>query len=245
MFVPCVECPLRRRQLFRPFSETELGFIGEMKTDHIVIAPRIDIIRQDEVGGPVYTLFEGWAIRYYRLPKGSRQILDIMLPGDTVGLSSAFLGTVRHSVQAITTATLCVLQGRGFLDLFNGHPGMAFNILQTRIEEEQRMDIRLSLLGRRTAEQRIGYLMLETFDRLRQRGMLDGGSTCPFPLQRRDLADATGLSRVHVSRTLETLRERRLAEIQNGTLVIFDRPTLTELSEYVPLAGPTGIRALL
>jgi CRP/FNR family transcriptional regulator len=168
-------------------------------------APRADIVQKDEVGGPVYTLFEGWAIRYHRLPGGSRQILDILLPGDTVGLAAAVLGTVRHSVQAITTATLCVLQGRDFSELFAGHPGLAFNILRTRVEEEERMDVRLALLGRRTAEQRVAYLMLETFDRLRQRGMANGGSTCPFPLLRRNLADASGLSRVHVARTLESL----------------------------------------
>jgi len=107
------------------------------------------------------------------------------------------------------------------------------------------MDVRLSMLGRSTAEQRIAYLMLETFDRVRQRGIVNGGSTCPFPLQRRDLADAAGLSRVHVGRTLETLRERRLAEIQNGTLVVFDRPKLTDLAGYVPLGTAAGRRALL
>ena len=245
MFVHCEQCQLRRRTLFRPFSEHELGFITEMKTDHIVVAPRGDIIRQDEVGGPVYTLFEGWAIRYHRLPHGARQILDIVLPGDTVGMASAVLGRIKHSVQAITTATLCVLQGKGFSDLFAGHPALALNLLQTRVEEEQRMDVRLSLLGRKTAEQRIAYLMLETFDRLRQRAMVNGGSTCPFPLQRRDLADAAGLSRVHVARTLESLRERRLAEIQNGTLVIFDRPGLADLAGYVPLGTAAGRRALL
>ena len=63
--------------------------------------------------------------------------------------------------------------------------------------------------------------------------------------RRRDLADAAGLSRVHVARTLESLRERRLAEIQNGTLVIFDRPRLTELAGYVPLGTAAGRRALL
>jgi CRP/FNR family transcriptional regulator len=245
MFVPCDQCPLRRRAVFRPFSENELVFITGMKTDHIVVAPRADIIREDEVGGPVYTLFEGWAIRYHHLPNGARQILDIVLPGDTVGIASAVLGTVKHSVQAITTATLCVLQGRGFSDLFTGHPALALNILQTRVEEEQRMDVRLSLLGRSTAEQRIAYLMLETFDRLRERAIANGGSTCPFPLQRRDLADAAGLSRVHVARTLESLRERRLAEIQNGTLVIFDRQKLTELAGYVSMAAASGRRALL
>ncbi len=122
---------------------------------------------------------------------------------------------------------------------------MALNQLQTRVEEEQRSDVRLSLLGRSNAEQRIGYLMLETFDRLRQRGMVNGGSTCPFPLQRRDIADAAGLSRVHVARTLERLRQARLAEIQDGVLVLFDRAGLANLVGYVPLRPSAGRRAIL
>ena len=245
MFVPCLQCPLRQKPLFRPFSDLELDFVAGMKTDHIVVAPRGDIIQEDEVGGPVYTLFEGWAIRYHRLPRGGRQILDVVLPGDLVGLASAVLGTVKHSVQAITPVSLCVLQGRGFSELFHGNPGLALNLLQTRVEEEQRADVRLSLLGRTTAEQRIAYLMLEIFDRLRQRGMVDGGSTCPFPLQRRHIADAVGLSRVHVARTLDSLRRSRLAEIQDGVLVLFDRPKLGDLAGYVPLRVSAGRRALL
>ncbi len=245
MFVMCDQCPLRRRPLFRPFSEAQLGFVAEMKSDHIVVAPRADIIQEDEVGGPIYTLFEGWAIRYHRLPKGGRQILDIVLPGDLIGLASALLGTVKHSVQAITPATLCVLSGRSVSELFDRDPGLALNILQNRVEEEQRADVRLSLLGRSNAEERIGYLMLDTFDRLRQRGMVNGGSTCPFPLQRRDIADAAGLSRVHVARTLDRLRERRLAEIQDGVLVLFDRARLADLAGYVPLRVAIGSRAIL
>lgn len=245
MFVPCEQCPLRQKALFRPFSDPELRFVAGMKTDHIVVPPRADIIREDEIGGPVYTLFEGWAIRYHRLPKGGRQILDLVLPGDLIGLASAVLGTVKHSVQAITPVSLCVLQGRGFSELFQDNPGLALNLLQTRVEEEQRADVRLSLLGRSTAEQRIAYMMLETFDRLRQRAMVNGGSICPFPLQRRDIADAAGLSRVHVARTLDSLRERKLAEIQDGVLVLFDRVKLADLAGYIPLRVATGRRALL
>ena len=245
MFVICGQCPLRQKPFFRPFSEAELSFLEEMKTDHIVVGPREEIIRADEVGGPVYTLFEGWAVRSHRLPNGTRQILDVVLPGDTIGLASAMLGRIKHSVQAITPATLCVLQGHGFAELVGGHPQLALSLLQARVEEEQRMDVRLSLLGRSAAEQRIAYLMLETFDRLRQRGMVDGGFTCQFPLQRRDLADAAGLSRVHVARTLDALRERRLAAIQDGILIIFDRAKLIELAGYVPLGLAAGRRALL
>ena len=145
------------KDFFRPFSEHRAQLHHRDEDRPHRCPPRGDIVREDEVGGPVYTLFEGWAIRYHRLPHGARQILDIVLPGDTVGIASAVLGTVKHSVQAITTATLCVLQGKGFSDLFAGHPTLALNVLQTRVEEEQRMDVRLSLLGRNTAEQRIAY----------------------------------------------------------------------------------------
>jgi CRP-like cAMP-binding protein len=80
---------------------------------------------------------------------------------------------------------------------------------------------------------------------LHQRGMVNGGSTCPFPLQRRDIADAAGMSRVHVARTLERLRERRLATMQDGVLVLLDRPRLADLARYVPIRVAAGRRAIV
>jgi CRP/FNR family transcriptional regulator, anaerobic regulatory protein len=245
MFVRCPECPLRVRSVFRPFSPQELDFVSAMKADHIAVPPRADIIRADEVGGPVYTLFEGWPVRYHRLPSGASQIFDIVLPGDMTGLSSATRGIIRHSVQAVTPVTLCVLDSARLAGLFEHHPAFALAILQTRVEEEQRADIRMALLGCTKAEQRIAYLMIETFERLRRRGMANGGSTCPFPLQRHHLADAVGLSRVHVARTLDLLRRRRLAEIQDGVLVMFDRPGLTALAGYLPFPAAGGRRAII
>ncbi|HJU15278.1 MAG TPA: Crp/Fnr family transcriptional regulator [Stellaceae bacterium] len=245
MFVACAECPLRQKPVFRAFSQEELQFVAGMKADHIAVRPRADIIRADEVGGPVYTLFEGWAVRYHRLPGGTRQILDIVLPGDLIGLSAALLGVVRHSVQALTPVTLCVLDSAQLSGLFERHPDFALALLQIRGEEEQRSDARLTLLGRTRAEQRIAYLMVETFDRLRHRGLVTGGSTCPFPLRRHHLADAAGLSRVHVARTLDLLRRQRLAEIQDGILVLHDPPRLAAFAGYVPLRIAAGRRAII
>ena len=244
MFVPCIECPLRRKPVFRQFSDPELGFMHGMKVDHIVAAPGADVVREGEIGGPIFTLFEGWAVRYQRLPGGGRQILDILLPGDTIGLPAALLGSVAHSVQAITRATFCVLHPRNMAQMFRDHPAMALGLLRTRVEEEQRADLRLALLGRVKAAQRVAYLMLETFDRLHNRGIIDGGSTCPFPLQRRHVADAAGLSRVHVARTLDELRRAHLAEIQDGNLVLHDRARLAEFASYVG-TRPASARAIL
>lgn len=244
MFLPCASCSLREKRLFRRFSKTELDFVSSMKSDHVTVRAKADIICDGEVGGPIYTLFEGWAARYQRLPGGSRQILDLLLPGDMIGLSSATLGVVKHSVQAITPVSLCVLEGRSLSELFEKQPGLALGILRARIEEEQRADVRLAMLGRRTAIQRIGYVMLETYDRLRQRGMVNGGTMCPFPLTRRHLADATGLSSMHLTRTLNELRDQKLAVIENGVLIVFDWAKLSEVAAYVP-AGTVGHRVIL
>jgi CRP-like cAMP-binding protein len=122
-----------------------------------------------------------------------------------IGLESAMLGTVKHSVEAITPVALCVLEGRTLPDLFRDHPALALSIFRTRIEEEQRADVRLALLGRRAAFARVAYLLLETCDRLRQRGMVNGVMTYHFPLTRRPEGDARAAARADRSR-----RARRL-----------------------------------
>jgi len=78
-------------------------------------------------------------------------------------------------------------------------------VLKTRLEEGRRTDKRLRLLGRMGAEERVGYVLIETYDRLRQRSMA-GVASCPLPLRRTDIADAVGLSRVHVMRVMRELR---------------------------------------
>jgi CRP/FNR family transcriptional regulator, anaerobic regulatory protein len=242
--VPCTNCKLRMKPLFRPFSTNEIDFVAAMKSDHVNLPPKAAIIGEGEVGGPVYTLFEGWAARYRRLPDGSRQIFDILLAGDMIGLESVALGTVKHSVEAITPVALCVLDGRPLSELFREQPALALSIFRTRIEEEQRADVRLALLGRRPAFSRVAYLLLETCDRLRQRGMVNGGSTYHFPLTRRHIADATGLSQMHLTRVLNDMRDKRLALIDRAALVVYDWERLAELAEYVPV-GAVGRRAIL
>jgi CRP-like cAMP-binding protein len=216
-----------------------------MKSSHVTIAAKRDIVQEGEVGGSLYTLYEGWAARYQRLPDGARQIFDILLPGDMIGLDSVMFATATYSVQAITPVSLCVLGGRSMTELVTHNPGLAMAILRTRVEEEQRADVRLALLGRRSAVQRVGYLMLDLYDRLTRRGLVNGGTTCPFPLTRRHLADATGLSTMHLTRTLGQLREKRLAVIEGAVLVLYDWKGLAEIAGYVPVADRPNERAIL
>ena len=252
--VPCDDCPVRRWPVFKPFAEEELGFVRGMWVARRTVAPEADIVRTGEEDGPLYTLWSGWAYRY-KLSGGDgadrgirhRQILNFLLPGDPIGLESALIGSIRHSVRALTEVTLCVHNPRMFSRIFKQCPDLSRALLETVLRDNRRADERLTMLGRKSAVERHAYFMLELHDRLAERGLVedgDNGERCPFPLRRRHLSDVLGMSGTHVARSLAELQAAGLAEIVNDTLIIRDRARLSALSGYEPFNG-WGRRVIL
>jgi CRP-like cAMP-binding protein len=206
--------------------------IGEIRHEHIAVEAGMDIITLGDRGRGVHIVCDGWAVRYHRLRAGTRQILDVLVPGDTFALAAALTGASKCSVQALTSASVCVLNGRQIVSLLKTYPGFALAVLRTQVDEERRVDARLTMLGRMSAEEKISYFLVEIHDRLRQRGLADATS-CPFPLRRADLADAVGLSKVHVLRALRTLRSKAMMEIDGRRLIIPDVARLADYAGYL------------
>jgi CRP-like cAMP-binding protein len=88
-------------------------------------------------------------------------------------------------------------------------------------------------LGRRTALERVAHLFCEIFERLRPVGLTDGNS-CGLPVTQMDLADATGLSVVHLNRTLQELRAAGLIVLRDRMLTINDIEALKNAAMYSP-----------
>jgi CRP/FNR family transcriptional regulator, anaerobic regulatory protein len=221
MFVDCRDCPLRSLPLFRTFSDAEADFIRAIKIGHQAIAARRDLIREGDDHLSVYTLFSGWAFRYMMLDSGCRQILDILLPGDLVGLQSPLTGRVRRSVRTATAAVVCRLDGDALRALFQEHPSLSEALVTTLLYEEQRADTRLLLLGRQRPTERLGYFLLELRDRLLGREMTSG-EAFDLPLSYEQLADAIGVSRSQVGASLGELRRRGWAELRGGRVGFAD-----------------------
>jgi CRP-like cAMP-binding protein len=241
--IRCADCMLRRRPLFHAMSGREVATVGRMKREHLDVAAGKDLIREGGNGQSLYTLFEGWAFRYHRLPDGSRQILDVLLPGDMVGMTSLLLGRSAHSVQALTAASFCVLDGNALPALFKKNPDLAFALTRTWVADARRGDLRVTMLGRMSAAERVGYFLIEIYDRLRQRGTARSG-VAPCPLRGVDVADAVGLSRVHVMRALKELRGEGLLDRERGNLIIPEFARLAEFTGYTP-ASRAGKRAII
>ena len=240
--VRCIDCALRRKRLFRPLSGDELTAIQAMKQQHLTVSAGTDVVRSGEPVRICYTLFDGWAARYHQLKSGARQILDVVLPGDAIALDSVLLGAGTHSVHALTLASFCALDGKQLVALLENEPAFAADVLRTQLENERRADARLTMVGRLNAEERVGYFLVETFERLRRRGLTDA-TQCAFPLRRADIADAVGLSKVHAMRALRALHAHGLADVSKGSLTITDPGQLAAHVGFVP--PPTTRRAIL
>lgn len=231
MRVPCFECALRRTGAFKPINDLELAFINEMKRDHLVIPPGGEIIAAGAEQAELYTLYAGWAIRCKTLPDGRRQILNILLPGDLIGLQGAMFEAAAYSVEALTEVQLCLLPRRKVWSLFENMPELAFDVTWLGSREESIVDENLTSAGQRTAAERIAALIIQLYKRLDVLGMVINGAM-PFPLTQQHIADALGLSLVHTNKSLAKLRKLGMFSQSNGTLLLSNPKAMESLAQY-------------
>lgn len=224
--VPCLACPLRTKPVFKDNPEEEVRFIQAMKTEHRFVAAGSDIVHLGQEDAELFTLFSGWAFRYQSLPDGRRQILNVLLPGDLVGLQASLLGPTQHAVAALTDVELCVFPRRRVLDLFMHMPNLGYDVAWLGAREESLVDSNLTSVGQRSAASRIAALVIMLYRRADALGLVSGGSF-RFPLSQQQLADALGLSLVHTSKTWSKLRRAGFFSLTGGRLTLLN-PRLTE-----------------
>ena len=162
---PCERCPLRGRDAFRSFGDDELSFITRFKRGELVAAAGTLIFEEGIEATHLYTILSGWAVRHKSLPDGRRQILNFLLPGDLVGLQASLGEPMDHGVEALTDMLLCVFERDRFYELFDRCPSLAFDVTWLAALEHRLLDSNLLSVGRRTARERVAYLVLLLYRR--------------------------------------------------------------------------------
>ena len=140
---------------------------------------------------------------------------------------------------------LCVFERDRLWELYQGQPGLAFDLTWIAAREERMLDEHLLSVGQRTGEERAAHLLLFLFDRAGARSDRGGRSTFPFsqPL----IADALGLSLVHTNRILNRFTRRGLIELNKRQMALKDLDGLKEIAEWeeVTKAAPAVHLGLL
>jgi len=226
---PCEQCPLRSRPCLREFSAEELSFVKEFKIDELRVEPGASFLREGTRSEQLYTVLSGWAFRYKMLDDGRRQILNYALPADMVGLQGALMQEMEHSVEALTPLVLCVFPRSKLWDLYSRFPTLAFDVTWLAAREEQLIDEHLVSLGRRTALERVAYLLLHLFVRAEESGLVNGGFI-QFPFTEQHLADALGMSLVHTNKSLKRLFITKAVRWKDRVFEMVDRPALVSIA---------------
>ena len=198
-----------------------------------MIEARHDLIREGESPRNVYLICKGWACRYKLLANGRRQIVDFPIPGDLCDLNIYILSRLDHSIAAISRLEVLEFGRSDFDALTFEQPGVMQALWWQELVSKSYHREWIVNVAARSALERVAHLLCEMFLRLESVGETNGYS-CDFPPSQQDLADATGLTAVHVNRTLQALRRAGLITLERRTLTIPDMQALKEVGLFNP-----------
>ncbi len=189
-------------------------------TDKVIAAGHV-LVREGKSHGILYRLVSGRVARIRSIEDGRRQIICIFAPGDLLAVKAMMLDRQPDNVEALSRATIRVLDYDKGLALASEHPNVGLRYMWQLAEDERRLLNSVILLGRGTAIERISAALLD----LKARVLLANGNS-PITIRQQDLADYVGLTLVHVNRTLRCLREQGAVDTQTGGIYVRDSAAL-------------------
>lgn len=224
---------IRKLEHFTRLSDDDRAVLQGLSRTVRLFEPGADIIREGDSPEHVNLFLDGWASRYKQLEDGRRQIVSFFVPGDLCDLHVFILREMDHAIAAITPVRLAQVPRDVLLGLIDRHPRITRalwweTLVNAAIQREWTVN-----LGRRTALERLAHLFCELFIRLRAIGLTDG-NTCAFPITQLELADATGLTSVHVNRTLKEMRSAGLIILKGRQLTVPDLAALRKAALFNP-----------
>ncbi|MBS0533333.1 MAG: Crp/Fnr family transcriptional regulator [Proteobacteria bacterium] len=199
-------------------------------TLHTIPARRL-ILHPKEWSEFVPIVCSGWAMSSIALPDGRRQVISFLLPGDIVSVGSLLAPLSGHTVEAITEVTYRKFKRQEIKDLLFARSDLLERLFTLWNEAKARADQLALDLGRRRADERIARLILRLSEKVAKRSLVRT-QTFDFPLRQRHIADATGLTPVHVSKILGELQRAGMIEISGRSLTILNASELQRVADW-------------
>lgn len=190
----------------------------------------------------IYLIQEGWAARYRMFSDGRRQITALYLPGDFCDLRWTQFPEADQAISALTSVKALAISRDHLLDECERNTTLRSSIWRQMLISESRQSDWIVNLGRKRALERISHLLCEIHYRLHGAGLTVDGQ-CAMPLTQVDLADITGLTPVHVNRTLQEMRAKSLIDLRSKWLRIPDLQTLRSAGLYSHAVNPVRHQA--
>ena len=189
------------------------------------------LVRQGERPIECCLILSGLACRYKLVVDGKRQILSLHFAGDLPDLQGLQLNVMDHGISALTNVSAAFIPHPPMVAMKRAHPNLADLFEKHALIDASVFRDWIANLGRRSAYQRLAHLFCELFVRMRNLGLVDRDGF-RLPMTQAELADACGLSPVHVNRVLQQLRREGLIVTTGDLHSIVDLQGLREAGDF-------------
>ena len=209
-FKTCASCNVRHKSICDPLCQEDVSRVLSYKKEERSYPAKEDIFLQGSHRTELMTILEGWAFNYETTENGNRQITKFTFPGDFVGFSADTDVPLAYSV-------------------LHKHSGLAFRLIWMVSREEVRLQKLLTMVSRRPALDRVALLLLDIICRIEgcSRSLVSGRKV-DLPITQEHMADALGLTPIHVNRMLQKLRKAGIISLEHGVLRILDPQRITD-----------------
>ena len=215
-------------------SAADLKSLDAIIDGEITIRRRRDLVVDGYEYRKLGFVKEGYAMRYKLLRNGKRQILNVILPGDVVGLPGSFHDRALYSVTAISDLRMHVCVLDAYVRLCYQRPQFGLALSWIAVQEATTYAEHIIDVGRRTPIERLSHFLLELYARLRAVGYTEE-NRFTLPFSQEVMADVLGLSVPHLNRMMQQLRAEKLIADSERQVEFVDIEAMQTLAHYQPL----------
>ncbi len=214
-----------------PLGDEAIAAMERATTRPRTVAAKQDLIREGDRPGPMFVMIDGWACRYKIVPNGTRQIVGFLMPGDACDLHVGLLAEMDHSIRTLTRAHVATIDRATVDAILDRYPQIAKAMYISQLIDEGTMRAWITSMGRRSSTERVAHLICELYLRAKNVGMIVE-PVFTLPLSQVLLADALGMTPVHLNRIVRELRLAGAMKLERGSVEITDPVKLAQLAGF-------------
>ncbi|HEX9932374.1 MAG TPA: Crp/Fnr family transcriptional regulator [Allosphingosinicella sp.] len=226
-----IERMVRRLQTRAPLSDADVKAIRALPFTNKTLEAAAYLVREGEPPEVCFLLLSGFAYRHKVTGDGERQILSVHMPGEFLDLQNSLLEVADHNVQALTRAEVATIPIPALRNLAREFPSVAMAMWIDTLVDAAIFREWIVNVGRRDSISRIAHLLCEFALRLQSAGLSEG-SRYEMPMTQEQIADAVGLTPVHVNRVLKELGRLALIERDRRAVTIVDWDQLRRIGDF-------------
>ena len=195
------------------------------------VAPGKYLAREGDRAKHCCLLLDGYAFRHKIVGDGSRAICSMHMRGDIVDLQNSLLGEADHSVQTLTHSLVASIPREAIVEIAVAHPKVGMAMWYDTLVDASIFREWIANVGRRDAATRVAHLLCE-FGLRREVADIGDRHNYELPMSQEQLADATGLTAVHVNRTLKALEADDLIRRTVRSIAVVDWARLQQAGDF-------------